>query len=181
MTEDELVTMAWSFIAAGHETTMNLLGGGIHLLLANPALAEQLGAEPERTGDLIDEYLRLYPPTQWLLRRARQDLELHGTEIPEGSLIHVVLGSANRDPRKFPIPDVFDIDRPGKEDHLAFGAGPHFCPGAALSRLLAQTTFRSFYPILDRFALDPDDPPQLRTRQGSYGIARMGLMNSGSR
>ena len=90
------------------------------------------------------------------------------------------LSSANRDPGKFPVPDVFDIDRVKKEDHLAFGAGPHFCPGAALSRLLAQTTFRSFYPILERFALDPDDPPRLRTRQGSYGIARMGVLMNGA-
>jgi cytochrome P450 len=180
MTEDELVTMAWSFVAAGHETTMNLLGGGIHMLLTNPELAAQLRAEPERTVNFIDEYLRLYSPTQWLLRRAKVELELHGTTIPAGALIHVVLGSANRDPRKFPFPDVFDLDRPGKEDHLAFGAGPHFCPGAALSRLLAQTTFRSFYPILDRFQLDPDNPPQLRTRQGSYGIARMGLLMNGA-
>jgi len=178
MTEDELVTMAWSFVAAGHETTMNLLGGGVHMLLTDPALAARLTAEPDRTGDFINEYLRLYAPTQWLLRRAVQDVVLHGVTIPAGDLIHVLIGSANRDPRKYPEPDTFDLDREGKEDHLAFGAGPHFCPGAALSRLLAETTFRTLYGHLDRLSLDPDDPPQLRTRQGSYGIARMGLLVS---
>ena len=178
LTRDELVTMAWSFVAAGHETTMNLLGGGFKMLLDDPELAARLRADPDRTKDFTEEYLRFYAPTQWLLRRAKQDVELHGVRVPEGALLHVLLGSANRDPRKFDRPDVFDIDRPGNAAHMAFGAGPHFCPGAALSRLLADRSFRAFYEVLDRFSLDPDDPPQLRTRQGSYGIARMPVLVS---
>ncbi|MET8700118.1 cytochrome P450 [Kitasatospora sp. NPDC058032] len=175
MTRDELVTMAWSFVAAGHETTMNLLGGGVHMLLTDKALADRLTAEPGLTRDFIEEYLRLYSPTQWLLRRAAEDVTLHDVTIPAGELVHVLIGSGNRDPRKFQNPDVFDLDRDTKGDHLGFGAGPHFCPGAALSRLLAETAFRSFYPHLDRLALDPEDPPRLRTTQGSYGIASMGV------
>lgn len=181
MTRDELVTMAWSFVAAGHETTMNLLGGGMRLLLENPALARTLTANPGRTGDLVEEYLRLYSPTQWLLRRAKEDIELHGVKIPRGGLVHVLIGSANRDPRKFGDPGSFDLDRPGKAEHLGFGAGAHFCPGAALSRLLADRAFRTYYAYLDRFAIDAGDPPELRTRQGSYGIARMNLLVSPER
>jgi cytochrome P450 len=176
MTRDELTTMAWSFVAAGHETTMNLLGGGFHLLLTEPDLRRRLLAEPDRTLDFAEEYLRLYSPTQWLLRRAAEDVHLHGTVIPEGGLVHVLLGSANRDPRRFTDPDTFDLDRPNKGDHVGFGAGPHFCPGAALSRLLADLAFRSLYPHLDRFSLASEDPPALRTRQGSYGIARMTVL-----
>ncbi|MER7707798.1 cytochrome P450 [Kitasatospora sp. NPDC097605] len=176
MTRDELVTMAWSFVAAGHETTMNLLGGGVHMLLTDKALADRLIAEPELTRDFIEEYLRLYSPTQWLLRRAAEDVNLHDVTIPAGELVHVLIGSGNRDPRKFQNPDVFDLDRDTKGDHLGFGAGPHFCPGAALSRLLAETAFRSFYPHLDRLSLDPQEPPRLRTTQGSYGIASMGIL-----
>jgi cytochrome P450 len=175
MTRDELTTMAWSFVAAGHETTMNLLGGGFHLMLTDPALAGRLRAEPDRTLDFAEEYLRLFSPTQWLLRRANEDVVLHGATIPAGELVHVLLGSANRDPRHFTDPDTFDLDRENKGDHVGFGAGPHFCPGAALSRLLADLAFRAFYRHLDRFSLDPDDPPALRTRQGSYGIARMSV------
>lgn len=176
MTRDELTTMAWSFVAAGHETTMNLLGGGIKMLLEDRQLLARLRAEPDRTRDFAEEYLRLYSPTQWLLRRAAQDVVLHDVLVPEGELIHVLLGAANRDPRRFPDPDKFDLDRPNSGDHLAFGAGAHFCPGAALSRLLADLAFRSFYPHLDRLFLDPDDPPQLRTRQGSYGVSRMSVI-----
>lgn len=175
LTRDELVTMAWSFVAAGHETTMNLLGGAMYMLLSEPGLAERLRGEPELTGDFIEEYLRLFSPTQWLLRRAKEDVELHGVTIPAGELVHVLIGSGNRDPRKFERPDRFDLDRPNKGEHLGFGAGPHFCPGAALSRLLAGCAFRSYYAELDRFSLDPDDAPQWRTWQGSYGIARMNL------
>jgi cytochrome P450 len=178
LTRDELVTMAWSFVAAGHETTMNLLGGGLHLLLTDPILAKRMVANPDRTGDFIEEYLRLFSPTQWLLRRAAQDVLMYGVRIPEGALVHVLIGSANRDPRKFPSPDEFDLDRAGKGDHLAFGAGPHFCPGAALSRLLADRAFRAYYTHLDKLSLDPNDPPKLRTRQGSYGIARMNILVS---
>jgi cytochrome P450 len=178
MTRDELVTMAWSFVAAGHETTMNLLGGGMRMLLERPELARTMIDRPERTGDFVEEYLRLYSPTQWLLRRAKEDVELHGVSIPRGGLVHVLIGSANRDPRKFADPDVFDLDRPNKGEHLGFGGGPHFCPGAALSRLLADRAFHSYYANIDRFSLDPDDPPALRTRQGSYGIARMNLLVS---
>lgn len=179
MTRDELVTMAWSFVAAGHETTMNLLGGGVHLLLTDKALADRLVADPDRTRDFTEEYLRLLSPTQWLLRRAAQDVTMHGIRIPEGELVHVLIGSANRDPRKFTNPDVFDLDREGKGEHMGFGAGPHFCPGAALSRLLAETAFRAFYPHLNRLSVDPADPPSLRTTQGSYGIARMGVLVAG--
>jgi cytochrome P450 len=178
MTRDELTTMAWSFVAAGHETTMNLLGGGVHMLLTDPQIAGRLTAEPDRTKDFIEEYLRLFSPTQWLLRRAAKDVNLHDVTIPQGELIHVIIGSANRDPRKFPEPEKFDLDRDNKNEHMAFGAGPHFCPGAALSRLLAEAAFRSFYHQLNRLSVDPADPPQWRTRQGSFGIARMGLLVS---
>ncbi|HEY6798374.1 MAG TPA: cytochrome P450 [Kineosporiaceae bacterium] len=170
---DELVTLAWSFVAAGHETTMNLLGGGLHLMITEPALRERLTREPALIPEFAEEYLRMYAPTQWLLRRASTDIEIDGVAIPEGALVHVLLGSANRDPLRWKDPDVFDLDRPEKEQHMAFGAGPHFCPGAGLSRLLAERTFRTFLPILDRFRLDPDDPPQLRTQQGSYGFTRI--------
>jgi cytochrome P450 len=176
LTRHELTTMAWSFVAAGHETTMNLLSGGFHLLLTDPSLARRLTAAQDRTPDFAEEYLRLFSPIQWLLRRANADVVLHGATIPAGGLVHVLVGSANRDPRRFPAPDAFDLDRENKGEHLGFGAGPHFCPGAALSRLLVDLAFRSLYPHLDRFSLDPDDPPALRTRQGSYGIARMNVL-----
>ncbi|MEV6443936.1 cytochrome P450 [Amycolatopsis sp. NPDC051716] len=176
MTRTELTTLAWSFVAAGHETTMNLLSGGFHLLLTDPALARRLTDDPDRTPDFAEEYLRLCSPIQWLLRRAKQDVELHGVRIGAGQLVHVLLGSANRDPRHYPDPDVFDLDRPNALDHLAFGAGPHFCPGSALSRMQVDLAFRALYPYLDRFRLDPDAQLSLWERQGSYGFAGLPVL-----
>ncbi|WP_158675575.1 cytochrome P450 [Nocardia stercoris] len=176
MTRDELVTMAWSFIAAGHETTMNLLGGGFKTILEDPALADRLAENPEDIKEFMEEFLRLYSPTQWLLRRAATEIDFGDVVVPEGGLIHVVIGSANRDETRFPDAATFDLDRANKRDHLAFGAGPHFCPGSSLSRLLAEHAFASLLRVRDRFALDPQDPPKLRTRQGSFGYAYLPVL-----
>ncbi len=176
LSHDEMVGLAWSYVAAGQETTMNLLSGGMRILLDDPPLAARLTSDPDRTDDFMEEYLRLYSPTQWVLRRACQDVELHGTVIPAGALVHLLLGAANRDPRKFADPDVFDLDRPDKDEHMAFGGGPHFCPGAVVGKLFAGLAFRSLYPHLPRFSLDPARPPRLRTRPGTYGIESMGVL-----
>ncbi|WP_125776466.1 cytochrome P450 [Antribacter gilvus] len=173
LTKDELVATGWSFVAAGHETTMNLLGGGILLLSERPDLREALTEDPSRIGDFIEEYLRLYSPTQWTVRRTLVDQTLHGVRIPAGALVHVLLGSADRDESVFEAPDEFRLGRSSEEKHLAFGGGPHFCPGAALSRVMAEETFRQWLPHVHRLQTDPSDPPLLRERQGSYGYAHM--------
>lgn len=176
LSKDELVVMAWSFIAAGYETTMNLLSGGLHLLLTEPALAARLRADPDLTQPFIEEYLRLYSPIQWTLRRPTTDVVLHDVTIPKGALVHLVIGAANRDPRKFDRPDEFDLDRPNKGEHLGFGAGTHYCPGSALARLLSGLAFRAYAKHLDALSLDPDQPARLRTRQGAYGYETLNLL-----
>jgi cytochrome P450 len=179
VSHDELVGLGWSMLAAGSETTMYLLSGCMEMLLRDRALAERLTADPDRTEDLMNEYLRLYSPQQWVIRRANADIELHGTVIPEGSIVHLVLGAANRDPRQFPDPDVFDLDRPNKDDHMAFGGGRHFCPGSSLAQMVAGLAFRSLYQHLGRFSLDSTRPPRLRSGgPGNYGIEHMGVLIS---
>jgi cytochrome P450 len=173
LTKDELVATGWSFVAAGHETTMNLLGGGILLLSQRSDLREALIEDQSRIGDFIEEYLRLYSPTQWTVRRSVVEQTLHGVQIPAGALVHVLLGSADRDESVFEAPDEFRLGRSSEEKHLAFGGGPHFCPGAALSRVMAEETFRQWLPHVHRLQVDPSDPPRLRERQGSYGYAYM--------
>jgi cytochrome P450 len=178
LSHDEVVAMGWSFLAAGKDTTMYLLGGGMQLLLSDPVLAGRLISEPEKTDDFIEEYLRFNSPTQLVLRRLKEDIELHGVVMPAGSLVDVLVGSANRDPRKFPDPDVFDIDRPNAGDHLAFGAGSHFCPGTAMARMLARHTFHTLYPHLRRLSLDPGRPPRMRVKPGAFGIDHMDVLIS---
>jgi cytochrome P450 len=178
LSHDEAVSLGWSYLSAGKETTQHLLGGGLQMLLTDPLLAERLTAEPERTDDFIEEHLRLYSPTQFILRRVKEDVELHGVVMPATSIVHVLVGSANRDPRKFPDPDVFDLDRPNSAEHLAFGAGSHFCPGAALARMVARLAFRALYPHLSRLSLDPERPPQMRIKPGAFGIEYMNILVS---
>jgi cytochrome P450 len=178
VTRDEVVGLGWSLIVAGSETTMNLLGGGMEMLLRDQALAERLTADPDKTDDFMEEYLRLFSPQQWVIRRINEDVELHGVLMPADSIVHVLLGSANRDPRKFANPDVFDLDRENTDDNVAFGGGRHFCPGSALGRQFAGLAFRSLYPHLHRLALDPARPPRLRTGPGNYGIEHMGVLIS---
>lgn len=176
LSQDELVAMGWSFVAAGHETTMNLLGGGILLLIERPDLRVELTDDPTKIDDFIEEYLRIYAPTQWTVRRATRPISMHDVDIPEGALVHVLLGSGNRDETVFSGADEFRLGRTTEEKHLAFGGGPHFCPGAALSRIMAKETFVQWLPHLHRLDTDPTDPPRLRDRQGSYGYAHMPLV-----
>ncbi|MGN2638341.1 cytochrome P450 [Nocardia takedensis] len=176
---EELTTIALEFIVAGHETTTSLLAGAFKALLDDRALAQRLYSAPGDIPEFVDEFARLYSPNQWLLRRARRDIRIDDVDIPEGALIHMLIGSANRDDAQFPDADVLDVDRPNKKDHLAFGAGAHFCPGAVLSRLLADRAIRALCRLRHTFALDPLDPPRLRTRPGSFGYDHMPVLIGG--
>jgi cytochrome P450 len=178
LSHDEVVALGWSFISAGQDTTMNLLSGGMRMLLSDPLLAERLIAEPEKTDDFMEEHLRLYNPTQYVLRCLNEDVELHGVVMPSGSSVQLLLAAANRDPRKFENPDVFDLDRPNIDEHLAFGGGPHFCAGASVARQFSGLAFHALYPHLSRLSLDPERPPEMRTRLGAYGIAHMDILVS---
>jgi cytochrome P450 len=178
LTRGEVIGLGWSIIIAGSDTAANLLAGGTELLIRDRTLGQRLAADPDKTDDFMEEFLRLFSPQQWVARRLNEDVTLHGVTMPEGSIVHIVLGSANRDPRKFDNPDVFDLDRPNIDEHMAFGGGRHFCPGAAIGREFSGLAFRSLYPHLHRISLDPAQPAQLRTGPGNYGFENMGLVIS---
>jgi cytochrome P450 len=123
---------------AGHETTLNLIGNGVTHLLHRPDQLERLRSQPALDANAVEEVLRFDSPAQ-LTRRVNLDpVEVGGLMIPAGSHLTLSLASANRDPRKWgPDADVLDIARPGAHEHVSFGAGPHYCLGAALARLEA--------------------------------------------
>ncbi|MGK8507278.1 cytochrome P450 [Nocardia asiatica] len=102
-----------------------------------PDIEARLHEEPGLAAAVVAETLRFDSPAQALLRVAETDVELSGTTIPAGAYILPLVGSANRDPRRFPDPDEFRLDRPNIQDHLTFGAGIHYCIGSALARLEA--------------------------------------------
>jgi cytochrome P450 len=137
---DEIVTLCLLLLAAGHETTANLIGNGTLALLEHRDQLDRLRQHPELAAPAGEELLRYDSPVQLVRRIARCDLALGGTRVREGDQILVLLGAANRDPARHPDPDRLDITRDGPS-HLAFGHGLHFCVGAGLARLEAQETF----------------------------------------
>ncbi|HEX4794882.1 MAG TPA: cytochrome P450 [Humisphaera sp.] len=130
----ELFANCILLLAAGHETTTNLIGNGIMALLQNPKQLQLLRSDPTLMGPAIEELLRFDSPVQWASRVAREEIELGGKRIAAGDFVLASLGAANRDPNRFDRPDVLDIRRADNK-HLAFGQGIHFCLGAALARM----------------------------------------------
>ncbi|MGO8769044.1 MAG: cytochrome P450 [Mycobacterium sp.] len=146
--EDELQAIAGLVLAAGFETTVNLLGNGIRMLLDAPEQLERLRQSPELWPDAVEEILRLDSPVQLTARVARNDVEVAGMPVKTGELVLIYLAAANRDPSVFVDPHRFDIERPNAGRHLAFSAGRHFCLGAALARAEGEVGLRTFF---DRF------------------------------
>lgn len=138
---DEIITMCLLLLAAGHETTANLIGNGTKALFEHPEQLDWLVRQADLPMQAVDELLRYDSPVQVASRIALSDLTLGGTRVLAGQQALIVLGAANRDPSLFPDPDRLDLTRTGPR-HLAFGNGPHFCVGAGLARLEAQETFK---------------------------------------
>ncbi|WP_327251496.1 cytochrome P450 family protein [Streptomyces sp. NBC_01244] len=135
LTEDELVAMVFLLLAAGYLTTVNLIGGGIAMLLAHPDQLDLLRSDPGLLPGAIEEFLRYDGPVSpGIARFAREDVQIAGVHIPRGATVLIGSALADRDPERFPDPDRLDIARPDNA-HLAFGHGIHYCLGAPLARL----------------------------------------------
>jgi cytochrome P450 len=147
LSPEELFANSVLLLAAGHETTTNLIGNGLLALLKHPDQLEYLRKNPDSMPSAIEEFLRYDSPVQWTSRLAGEDLELQGHQIRRNDLILIGLASANRDPEQFSEPDKLDVTR--KENrHIAFGHGIHFCLGAALARMEGEIAFTA---LLRRF------------------------------
>ncbi|MGQ9351802.1 cytochrome P450 [Mycolicibacterium gilvum] len=145
LSERELQATAGLVLAAGFETTVNLLGNGIRMLLDTPQHLETLAARPDLWPNTVEEILRLDSPVQMSARFARRDVEVAGTRIERGELVIVHLAGANRDPNVFDDPHRFDIERDNAGRHLSFSGGRHFCLGAALARAEGEVGLRTFF------------------------------------
>ncbi|MGH3759441.1 cytochrome P450 [Actinophytocola sp.] len=140
LSDTELVANLVVLLNASFVTTMNLLGNGLLPLVARPELVDRMRADADFASRCVEEILRHDSPVQLLTRVAGDDTELAGVPIPKDGMIMVLLGAANRDPRKHADPDAFDPDR-ADVGHLSFGGGGYFCLGAALSRLEGRLAF----------------------------------------
>ncbi|MGN9776869.1 cytochrome P450 [Micromonospora sp. H33] len=150
LTEDELISNLIVLFNASFVTTVYMLSNGLPLLLAHPEVAAALPGDPELTAGAVDEILRLEAPVHFLARAAPRDAVLGGVPVPRDQNVLLIIAAANRDPARFPDPDRFDPRRSGPPS-LAFGIGPHYCLGAAVSRLegrLALPRLLSRFPRL---------------------------------
>jgi cytochrome P450 len=144
LTLDEAASLAFNLLVAGHETTSGLVNHCLDHVLTAPTRWEVIAHYPEVAAQYVEETLRFGPPIDGWLRATSRPVTIGDTTIPAGARCLLLLGAAGHDPAVYPDPDRFDPDRFGRErdqgvGHLAFGHGPHFCIGAALARLEAQT------------------------------------------
>lgn len=133
----EVVTFAILLLVAGNETTTNLIGNAVNALLDHPDQLEHVRGNRALVPAVVEETVRWEGPIQFVFRRARREVSLAGTTLPENSIVMPLLGSANRDESQFVRPEVFDVRR-DNAGHLGFGIGAHYCLGAALARLEAR-------------------------------------------
>jgi hypothetical protein len=132
--DKDIIGFCYLMIIAGNETTTKLLANALYWLEKNPTARAEVTANPSLVPAWVEETLRYDNSTQLMARTATCDFELHGEKLRRGEKVLLLIGSANRDERVFPLPDVFDLHRDTSES-LAFGRGIHFCLGAALARL----------------------------------------------
>lgn len=171
LTTDELTSIAMLLLAAGFETTVNLIGNGVALLVAHPEQLAVLRAEPDRWKGAVDEVLRVDSPVQRTGRLAIRDTEVAGERVRAGRAVITLLGGANRDPAVFPDPHRFDVTRPNAGEHIAFSSGIHYCLGAALARMEGEVALRALFDRFPELALA--GPPHRRPTRVLRGYDAM--------
>ncbi|MGH2346300.1 MAG: cytochrome P450 [Chloroflexota bacterium] len=144
LTVGEAAGFARLLLLAGNETTTNLIGNAVLALLGHAHEMDIVRANPRFVPAVVEEALRYDTPVQFVQRIARQTVEFRDVQVPAGDRIIAMLGSANRDQQRFPDPDRFSVTRKPR-NHLAFGAGPHFCLGASLARLEARIILEALF------------------------------------
>lgn len=173
LSEPEMVANLLLVLFGGIETTESMIGNAFWAVLSHPEVAARLAEECSREGgagaglssaghrvggpllaEVIEESMRWEPAVQSCMRFATEAVEIRGVRIGKGETVHCLLGAANRDPGHFPDPDRFNPERPNARDHLAFGAGRHFCLGASLARIEAEQALARVFRGLPGLRLD---------------------------
>jgi cytochrome P450 len=172
LSEVELAGNIYLLFAAGHETTVNLLGNGMFALLNNPDQWARLKADPSLIPGAVEEMLRFDSSVQMTGRTAYEDLDIGGTELKAGETVICLLGAANRDPEEFEDPDAFRVDRPDVKP-TSFGGGIHICLGAQLARMEGEVAFRALIKRMPDIHLDEGAAPDWRQTFALRGLTEL--------
>ncbi|MFJ8587283.1 cytochrome P450 [Streptomyces sp. NPDC093595] len=173
LTDEELVGIGGFLLAAGLDTTANMIAHGTFALLSNPDQARALRTDPDLAPQAVEELLRYLTVAHTTVKTALEDVELEGRTIAAGESITLSLEAANRDPERFPDPDALDLHRKAT-GHLGFGHGIHQCLGQQLARVeltVALPALLKRFPSL-RLGIPADEVP-LRTDMNIYGVHRL--------
>lgn len=157
LTTEELLPIIDQILLAGHETTTNLIGNAMLVLLNDHELMHRLQENPSDIPAMVEEALRWDPPIQCTFRRATRADQLEGVDVTEGEMVVPLWAGANWDPDVFPNPEQFDIDRSMTKPHMGFGFGPHFCAGAELARIEARIAFEELLGRLEQITLNEQE------------------------
>jgi cytochrome P450 len=154
LTDEEIIGFLFLMVVAGNETTTKLLGNAWYWGWRHPDQVAKPFGSPDRVADWVEETLRYDTSSQMLLRVTREPFELHGTAVPAGDKVLLLVGSANRDGTVFPDPDRYDLDRDTSK-LVSFGNGRHFCMGAPMARLEARIALGELVDRVSGYDVDP--------------------------
>jgi cytochrome P450 len=163
ISETELLHNCVFLLNAGHETTTNLIGNALHLLLTHEDQLQRLRADPTLINPAVEEFLRCESPNQLGNRLVVEPVQIAATRLQPGAYLHLCIGAANRDPQFFPDPDRFDVGRTPNQ-HLAFAAGGHACAGMSVARLEGQLAIQRIIHRFPRLRLDGEGVRTARAR-----------------
>ena len=171
---NEIVSMVFLLLFAGHETTTHLISGSVHELLKNPGLRDWLEEDWSRADLAVEEFLRFITPVQFTKPRfVRRDIDLGGVTVKKGDRIMPMLAAANMDPAANPHPERLELARRPNR-HIAFGTGIHFCLGHQLARIEGKCALKSLFKRWPKLALAVDDSEiTWRKRAGLKAIDRL--------
>ncbi|NDD29747.1 MAG: cytochrome P450 [Proteobacteria bacterium] len=152
VSDDDIIGLCALIIGAGQETTSNLIGNAVLMMLESSALLAELRGAPDKMSAAVEEFLRLESPVQITARVMLEDVTIDGFTLQQGQHVNLGIGAANRDEEQFPDADAFSLTR-SPNRHLAFGAGIHFCLGAYLARLQGRVALSALIERYPRMRL----------------------------
>ena len=162
LTREEILSMVNMLAGAGNETTNRLIGWTGKVLAEHPDQLREIVANPTLIPAAIDEILRYEPPGPQVARYVNRDVEVHGTTVPKGSAMLFIVASGNRDERRYPDSERFDIHRQTRS-HLVFGYGIHTCIGAALARIEGRVALEEIIKRFPEWEVDYDNAELMST------------------